>query len=288
MFCSQRPVEKNEKLIAENGPMVFIANAMTPFSPKDVTVYSNCDEVRLTYCKDGKQQVYKKKIAVEGMPSPIITFENMWDVMLDKKLARDRKHEDSYLLAEGLIDGKVVATHKVMPTRRPSKLVMWIDNENVETTADGSDLVTVIAAVADDNGNIKRLNNYHIKFEIEGNGELVADKTTFTNPREIQWGTAPVLVRANTHSGDIKVKASVTLEGIHTPLSAEVTIKTVASKHKLIVAKEELSALQEGAKKMNESTSGSNVDYESEIKRLQQELSRLKLKEVEKQQSDFE
>ena len=41
--------------------MVFIANAMTPFSPKDVTVYSNCDEVRLTYCKNGKQFIYKKE-----------------------------------------------------------------------------------------------------------------------------------------------------------------------------------------------------------------------------------
>lgn len=288
MFCSQRPAEKNEKLIAENGPMVFIANAMTPFSPKNVTVYSNCDEVRLTYCKDGKQMVYKKGKVVGGMPSPVITFENMWDVMFDKKLARDNRHEDSYLLAEGLIDGKVVATHKMMPTRRPSKLVMWIDNENVETTADGSDLVTVIAAVADDNGNIKRLNNYHINFEIEGNGELVADKATFTNPREIQWGTAPILVRANTHSGDIKVKASVALEGIHTPLSAEVIIKTVTPKHKIIADKEELSALLENKRRLKESVSDNTIDYETEFKKLQQELNRLKLKEVEKQQSDFE
>lgn len=102
------------------------------------------------------------------MPSPIITFKDVWDVMCDKKLARDRKHDDSYLLAEGLMDGKVVASHKVMPARRPSKLLLWADNENVEMTADGSDLVTVIAAVADDKGNIKRLNNYHIKFEVEG------------------------------------------------------------------------------------------------------------------------
>lgn len=49
-------------------------------------------------------------------------------------------------------------------------------------TADGSDMVTVIAAVADDNGNIKRLNNYEIKFEIEGPGQLVGDERTFTNP----------------------------------------------------------------------------------------------------------
>lgn len=222
------------------------------------------------------------------MPSPVITFENVWNVMYDKKLARERKHNDSYLFAEGLVDGKVVATHKVLPARRPSKIVMWVDNENVETTADGSDLVTVIAAVADDKGNIKRLNNYHIKFEIEGNGELVADEVTFTNPRQVQWGTAPVLVRANTNAGEIKVKASVVFEGIHTPLSAELIIKSVASKHKLIADNKELSLLLESDKKNDDVVSENNADCKSEIKRLQQELSRLKLKEVEKQQSDFE
>lgn len=288
MFCSQRPAEKNEMLIAETGPMVYIANAMTPFSPKDVTVYSNCEEVRLTYCKDGKTWVYKKEKTDQGMPSPIITFKDVWDVMCDKKLARDRKHDDSYLLAEGLMDGKVVASHKVMPARRPSKLLLWADNENVEMTADGSDLVTVIAAVADDKGNIKRLNNYHIKFEVEGNGELVADSHTFTNPREVQWGTAPVLVRANTASGIIKVKTSVVFEGIHTPLSAELEIKTVDAKHKLIADKDELSLLLENFGAAKVSTSDNSSDCESEVQRLQQELSRLKLKEVERQQSEFE
>ena len=62
--------------------------------------------------------------------------------------------------------------------------------------ADGSDIVTVIAAIADENGNIKRLNNYEVKFEIEGQGQLVADEETFTNPRPVLWGTAPVLVRS--------------------------------------------------------------------------------------------
>ena len=63
----------------------------------------------------------------------------------------------------GIVDGEVVATHKVMPARRPSQIILWADNEGTETIADGSDLITVIAAIADENGNIKRLNNYHIK-----------------------------------------------------------------------------------------------------------------------------
>lgn len=286
MFCSQRPAEKNDKLIAENGPMVFIANAMTPFSPKDVTVYSNCDEVRLTYCKDGKQLVYKKEKTNEGMPSPVITFKDVWDVMYDKQLARARKHADSYLLAEGLVDGKVVATHKVMPARRPSQIKLWADNESMQTTADGSDLITVVAAITDDNGNIKRLNNCHIKFEIEGPGELVASEETFTNPRAVQWGTAPILVRAKAQEGSIKIKASVVPSGIHTPVSAELIIPTTKAAHPFIADKNELNLLLNGSGKRENQSSVNQAD--EEMRKQQQEQSRMKLKEVEQQQSDFE
>lgn len=284
MFCSQRPVEKNNRLIAENGPMVFIANAMTPFSPKDVTVYSNCDEVRLTYCKNGKQFIYKKEKTDEGMPSPIITFKDVWDVMYDKQLARKNKHEESYLLAEGIVDGEVVATHKVMPARRPSKIILWADNEGTETIANGSDLITVIAAIADENGNIKRLNNYHIKFEIEGPGELVASKETFTNPREVQWGTAPILVRAKAQTGNIKIKASVVPNGIHTPMSAELIIPTTKAIHPLIADEDELN-LQLKTHRNQENLSSYDRGQSSDEARKQ---SQMRLKEVEKQQSNFE
>lgn len=284
MFCAQRPVEKNNRLIAENGPMVFIANAMTPFSPKDVTVYSNCDEVRLTYCKNGKQFIYKKEKTDEGMPSPIITFKDVWDVMYDKQLARKNKHEESYLLAEGIVDGEVVATHKVMPARRPSKIILWADNEGTETIADGSDLITVIAAIADENGNIKRLNNYHINFEIEGPGELVASKETFTNPREVQWGTAPILVRAKAQTGNIKIKASVVPNGTHTPMSAELIIPTTKAIHPLIADEDELN-LQLKTHRNQENLSSYDRGQSSDEARKQ---SQMRLKEVEKQQSDFE
>lgn len=288
MFCSQRPVEGNSRLIADSGPMVYIANSMTPFSPKDVTVYSNCEEVRLTFCKDGQQLVYKKKADGVGMPSPVITFSNVWDVMHDKELARAKRHAESYLLAEGIVAGKVVATHKVVPSRRPSKLLLWADNEGVEMTADGSDLVTVVAAVADENGTIKRLNNYHIKFEIEGPGELVANSETFTNPCAIQWGTAPVLVRAGIRAGNIKVKASVVKAGIHTPLSAELEIPVTDAAHKFIGNANDMHLLQSGLKRRNESVAGCGEDSEESFRRMRQKQSRIRLEEVEKQQSEFE
>lgn len=228
MFTSQRPVTPNPELKADNGPMVYIAHSMTPFSPKDVTVYSNCDEVRLTFCRDGETQVWRKPQEMPGMPSPIITFKGVFDVMKDKALARAGRHAESYLLAEGLVDGKVVAVHQVFPARRPSRLLLWADSEGTPLHADGSDLVVVVAAVADEHGHIKRLNNCQVKFEIEGPGTLVASEETFTNPAPVRWGTAPVLVRAGLEPGDIKVRASVVWQGKHSPAPAELVIRSVA------------------------------------------------------------
>lgn len=129
-------------------------------------------------------------------------------------------------LPEGLMDGKVVATHKVSPSRRPSRLLLWVDNEGMNMEANGSDIVTVIAAVADDNGNIKRLNNYFIRFEIEGEGVILGGEDVMANPRPVQWGTAPVLVKSTTTPGKIKIRASVLIEGKQMPASEAIEIET--------------------------------------------------------------
>lgn len=280
MFCSQRDAIQNNELISETGPMVYIANIMSPFSPKDVTIFSNCDEVRLTDGKNGKVYHYKKDKTIGGMPSPVIVFEDVFDVMEDKALARSKRHSESYLLAEGLINGEVVATHQVFPARRPTKIKLWVDDENVKMKANGSDMVTVIAAITDDNGNIKRLNNYAVYFTIEGEGELVGNPQTFTNPRPIQWGTAPILVRSTANAGTIKVKASVVWEGTHTPISAEIDIPTYESEYSLVVDDGELEKLNTVIQKAQ----SNNVRYSKDLRVINNQ----KLKEVEKQQAEFE
>ena len=127
MFMAQRPAVKNDRN-AGSGPMVYIAHEMTPFSGKDVTVYSNCDEVRLTFNKGGKTYTYKKDKNRPGMPSPVITFPDVYDFMVDKAFSRTQKQDDVYLLAEGLIDGKVVATHikSYLPVAPKKSCCGWI------------------------------------------------------------------------------------------------------------------------------------------------------------------
>lgn len=285
LFKAQRSPEKSD-LIAETGPMVYIAHEMTPFSPKDVTLYSNCDEVRLTMFQDGKQYLYKKEIREEGMPSPIITFKDVFDVMDDKNLSRKKRQSEVYMLAEGIIDGKVVATHKVTPARRPSKLILWADNEGMNLEANGSDMVTVVAAIADDKGNIKRLNNYSIRFEIEGEGTLVGDESILANPRPVQWGTAPILVKSTTRPGKIRIKASVLLDGKQMPAAGSLEIESHSTTSSLVFNEQEEAQINLFTNQQ-QNTTKQNANCVDELKRLQMELNRYKLKEVEKQQTEF-
>lgn len=119
-------------------------------------------------------------------------------------------------------------------------------------------------------------------------GELVANEETFTNPRPVLWGTAPVLVRATTTPGEIKVRASVVWSGKHTPVSAELTLVSHRPALPIIADSEELKQLQNQSGDTRQARQSTSTDCEKRIEKLQQELNRLKLKEVEQQQSDFE
>lgn len=285
MFMAQRPAVKNDRN-AGSGPMVYIAHEMTPFSGKDVTVYSNCDEVRLTFNKGGKTYTYKKDKNRPGMPSPVITFPDVYDFMVDKAFSRTQKQDDVYLLAEGLIDGKVVATHKVVPARRPEKILLWMDNEGTDLKADGSDFVTVVAAVADKNGNIKRLNNYNIRFSIEGEGRLLGGPGVLANPVPVKWGTAPVLVQSTLKPGKIRITASVLFEGSQMLISGELEFESKPSVFPLVYDAADAARIPLGSASAGQNTA-SKTDAEREVERLRKELNTLKLKEVERQQSEF-
>ena len=285
MFMAQRPAVKNDRN-AGSGPMVYIAHEMTPFSGKDVTVYSNCDEVRLTFNKGGKTYTYKKDKNRPGMPSPVIAFPDVYDFMVDKAFSRTQKQDDVYLLAEGLIDGKVVATHKVVPARRPEKILLWMDNEGTDLKADGSDFVTVVAAVADKNGNIKRLNNYNIRFSIEGEGRLLGGPGVLANPVPVKWGTAPVLVQSTLKPGKIRITASVLFEGSQMPISGELEFESKPSVFPLVYDAADAARIPLGSASAGQNTA-SKTDAEREVERLRKELNTLKLKEVERQQSEF-
>lgn len=287
MFMSQRPVEKSG-LTTDNGPMVYIAHELTPFSPNDVTVYSNCDEVRLTVFDGGKTYSYKKDAFHQGMPSPVIKFDDVYRFMEWKAMARSGKQNKAYLLAEGLVDGKVVATHKRYPSGQADHIRLRLDDEGIGLIADGSDVVTVIAEIVDKRGTVKRLNNSIVQFSIEGEGRLVADARTGTNPMPSSWGTAPVLVQSTSKAGKIKVLAALHITGQSRPLEGVLEFNSIPNNKKEIVSDAELQHMGTSTQGANESVQRMNKsELERENERLRKALNQLKVKDVEKQQTQF-
>ncbi|MGL5318180.1 MAG: glycoside hydrolase family 2 TIM barrel-domain containing protein [Bacteroidales bacterium] len=284
MFMAQREPQKEERPF-KTGPMVHIAHEMTPFSPKDVTVFSNCEEVRLSYNKGGESYSYKKNTEHKGIPSPVITFEGIFDFMIDKGLSRSGKQKDVYLLAEGIMNGTVVATDTVRPARRAEKILMWLDNENTSLVADGSDMVTLIAAIADKDGNIKRLNNESILFHIEGEGKIIGDSRISANPAPVKWGTAPVIIRSTLSPGKVKVTATVLFEGSQKPTTSVFEFESIPTNQRLIYNEKEAAYISYVNKTL--STTKGKTEAELETERIQKAKNALKLKEVEIQQADF-
>lgn len=270
----------------ENGPMVYIANEMTPFSSGDVWVFTNCEEVKLSV--SGKEfKTIKVKDLKANMPHPPVKFEKVFTWADIQRMGRSQNKDAGKIIAEGLIRGKVVATATVAPAKRESKLVLEVDFDGTPLVADGSDIVTVIAKLIDPNGNVKRLGEEEIVFEVSGEGHMIAENESWANPRKIEWGTAPCLVQSTTKAGKITVKAHPLYEGINIALPASITFESVISPQPLLF-RENASVSVSGSSGNKERNSEEVETLNNKIKQLESELNKIKLKEVEKQQSIFE
>ena len=219
---------RSQDLEAE--PMVFIAHEMTQFSDNDVTVFSNCDSVRLTAFEGDKVMTLPVKHATDDKPSSPVVFKDFWDFWHARDYSyKQRNWQRVSLLAEGIKDGKVVVTEKKIPSRRSTKLRLYADDMGKKLTADGSDFIVIVAEVTDDNGNVKRLATDDIRFTVSGEGRIIVDgESIMANPRHVEWGSAPVLIQATNRPGKITVKAESAYNGTYAPTPATLTIESVA------------------------------------------------------------
>ena len=276
MYRSQTAPDLNHPL-AECGPVVYIAHEMSQFSDADVVVFSNCDSVRLSVY-DGTKSWTLPVIHAKGhMPNAPVVFKNVWNFWEARDYSYvQKKWQKVNILAEGIINGKVVCAQKKMPSRRSTKLRLRIDSQGVPLVADGSDFVVVIAEVTDDNGNVRRLAKENIVFTIEGEGEIIGDRSINANPRTVEFGTAPVLVRSTSKAGKIRIKAHVQFEGTHAPTPAEIEFESVYPEFPSCYIEQRM-------------VPKSNVNPVNNTRKtvLTEEEKRHLLMEVEKQQTEF-
>lgn len=274
LFASQRPNTINNKQPIGSGPMVYIAHEMTPFSSADVTVFSNCEAVRLTRYQKSSFVLLREGKA--GFNAPFV-FKNVFDFMDVKGLHRSKTPDEAQLKAECIIGDKVVSTDVRYPSARVAKLTLRLADEGLGLVADGSDVIPVIAELVDERGVVKRLTNDSVIFDVSGAASIVGNNLAIgANPRKLAWGSAPVLLKADAKAGDITVKASIVFPGANRPLSASLTFTSQKAAKPML--QNELAGhyySRSVASLENRSQSSTNK-------------ARVDLKEVMQQQADFE
>jgi beta-galactosidase len=215
MFQSQRPPEVKVAGV-DGGPMVFIANHGSPYSPATVTVFSNCEEVR--FYENGKLTATQKPDAGYVLAHPPFTFkaktektEKTTYYMTNDNAANSEysyHFQASEYKAEGLIGGQVVATHLVQAPGVMRQIKLEVDYANRTLTADGGDWIRVYAKVCDGRGTVHPLADDLISFSVEGEGTIIGDATIGANPVKAEAGIATVLIRSTPKPGKIKIKAT--------------------------------------------------------------------------------
>ncbi len=264
--------------VAESGPMVYIMHEMTQFSDPDVVVFSNCDSVRLSMYDGAKTWTLPVVHEKNRLPSQPVVFKDVWDFWEARDYSYTNKNWKAVnMVAEGIVDGKVVATERKMPSRRSTKLRLRADYDGKPLVADGSDFIVVIAEVTDDNGNVRRLAKENIVFTVEGEGEIIGDASIHANPRPVEWGSAPVLIRSTRTPGEIKIKAAVQFPGNHAPTPAELVIESIPAGFEAVYTDERSASVKSGIQSVRDK--GGNTLSDDEKRRI--------LEEVDLQQQEF-
>jgi beta-galactosidase len=86
--------------------------------------------------------------------------------------------------------------------------------------ADGSDFIVVVAEVTDDSGHVRRL---PVSSALRGGGRgcIIDDGDINANPRRVEWGSAPILLRSTlkaTHTRAWQVQYSAPMPPPGRPL----------------------------------------------------------------------
>ena len=184
------------------GPMVFIASSYSESSALDVDVYSNCDSVRL-YQNGTLINEITRAQALAAVPniaakggSPIFTFH----------LPAFIKGE---LLAEAVLDGKVVCTHTVKTPEAATHFEIEFAERGITPVADGSDLIPVYIKAVDDNGTVVPDYNGTVSLAVSGEGKLVGEgiPRIKVEQQKLEGGIGFAFVRTTHTAGSITVSA---------------------------------------------------------------------------------
>ncbi|MDZ7660117.1 DUF4982 domain-containing protein [Fodinibius sp.] len=171
-------------------PMIYIANYWSDGDFTTAKVYSNTEEVELFLNGEslGRQLPDSNRVSSHLNHPP-------FNYHIDE-------FEPGTLRAVGYIDGEEVVEHIQTTPDKPSAIDLEVDFSNKPLEAGQKDVVFVYASVVDENGTVVPDAEHEIRFEIEGNAELIGQ-----NPISAEAGVATILLRAGNEKGSVSITA---------------------------------------------------------------------------------
>jgi beta-galactosidase len=198
-------------------PFVYIANRWQKDSPRDVTVFGNCQEVELSlngqvigrqapdasYRLPPRNGLASRGVAIittrrvpdrkkinstDGLPHPPFTF-------------RDLTWEPGELSVR-CYQGEMVAAEDVVRTPGEPATIQ-LEPDYSELVADGADLTRVVVSVRDRNGTLVPERKRMIELSAKGKGRLIGDQ-----PLVLENGLAAVYLQAGLQPGDLELSAT--------------------------------------------------------------------------------
>lgn len=185
-------------------PYVFLAHELSPYSPREFTIFSNC------------------AYTATWLGKPFTPGETAFKYFELQRLTYDWGHPDEVKKAIFTVTLPDGTTEVRRPAKRFTQIALAADTEGLAPVADGSDLVTVTATLADTAGTAKRYAQENVLFTVEGPAELVGE-----NPQQTRWGEAVILVRPLSGKGPVTVRAETVRKGDHVRQKGELVLKPV-------------------------------------------------------------
>ncbi len=177
-------------------PFIHIRDPWTE-DIKSIVIYSNAEEVEV---------LLNGKVIHKQGPSKDQKYQYLKHAPF---IFEVKEFVAGELTVNGVTDGKIVASETIKTPGKPFSILLELDMESRQFTADGSDILVAYAKVVDKNGTILKNAGMNLFFEVDGPASIVGDGAGIgANPMGTTYGVAPALIRAGTVPGLVTVKAS--------------------------------------------------------------------------------
>jgi len=176
-----------------------------PWTSNSVMAFSNCDSLRLY--QDGKL-IDEQTRAQAAKAAPAIASKGGSPYFIFTLPER----RPGVLRVEGILDGKVAASHEVRTPGKPAGIVIESAFRTTPLVADGSDLYPLYFRIVDEHGTLVPTSSDTVNLSVEGEGRLVgAGIARLEIERQrCEAGLGQAFIRSSGKPGRIVVKASAT------------------------------------------------------------------------------